>query len=126
MSSDHGPIESVDDHASDPASARGMSAYFSSEAGGAPTQPGRFLDLESVAPFTLAPGIQGRAAVGERCMVNLVQFERDGEAPVHTHAEEQVVVVIEGEVRFDLDGEVRILRAGQAVIVPPWVPHGAI
>ena len=35
-------------------------------------------------------------------MVNLVEFERGGEAPMHAHAEEQLVLVLEGEVRMDI------------------------
>jgi mannose-6-phosphate isomerase-like protein (cupin superfamily) len=33
--------------------------------------------------------------------------------------------VIEGELEFELDGEVRLLRPGMVAVIPPNVPHGA-
>ena len=58
-------------------------------------------------------------------MVNFVHYAPNTEAPSHAHAEEQVTFVIDGEFEFDLDGDVRTMRRGTAVHVPPGVPHGA-
>jgi mannose-6-phosphate isomerase-like protein (cupin superfamily) len=33
--------------------------------------------------------------------------------------------VVEGELEFDLDGEVRLLTPGMVAVVPANVPHGA-
>jgi quercetin dioxygenase-like cupin family protein len=41
------------------------------------------------------------------------------------HEEEQIVIVIDGEFTFDLDGDVRVMRKGDVAVVPAWVPHGA-
>lgn len=101
--------------------------YFAAaEGGGTPVAAPRVIDLEATERFDLAAGIRVRAAVGEDCMVNLVEFERGGEAPMHAHAEEQLVLVLEGEVRIDVGGEARVLRPGQVAVIPSWVPHGAI
>lgn len=58
-------------------------------------------------------------------MVNFVTFEPHTEAPLHVHEEEQIVIVLEGEFEFELDGEVRTMRKGDVAVVPSWVPHGA-
>ncbi len=58
-------------------------------------------------------------------MVNFVRFGPHTEAPHHAHREEQIVIVLEGEFEFDLDGDVRTVRSGDVVVVPSWVPHGA-
>jgi quercetin dioxygenase-like cupin family protein len=58
-------------------------------------------------------------------MTNFVHFEPNTEAPMHVHEEEQIVIVLDGEFEFELDGEVRTMRAGDVAVVPPWVPHGA-
>jgi quercetin dioxygenase-like cupin family protein len=63
--------------------------------------------------------------LGERTMTNFVHFEPNTEAPRHQHEEEQIVIVLDGEFEFELDGEVRTMRAGDVAVVPPWVPHGA-
>ena len=47
------------------------------------------------------------------------------EAPRHVHEEEQIVIVVDGEFTFDLDGDVRVMRKGDVAVVPSWVPHGA-
>jgi len=54
-----------------------------------------------------------------------VRYQPNTEAPVHAHEEEQVTFVVDGEFEFDLDGDVRVMRPGMAVLVPPGVPHGA-
>jgi gentisate 1,2-dioxygenase len=41
------------------------------------------------------------------------------------HEEEQIVIVLEGELTFDLDGDVRTMRRGDVAVVPSWVPHAA-
>jgi quercetin dioxygenase-like cupin family protein len=99
--------------------------YFAAGTG-TPTAMARVVDLEAVERFELVPGILTRAAVGEDCMVNYVEFERGGEAPKHAHAEEQIVLVLEGEVRMEVDGTERVLRAGQVAVIPSWSPHSAI
>lgn len=101
------------------------SDHFSTEAGGVPTAPGRYVDIEAIAAVEFVPGLEFRPVLGEKMMVNFVTFAPHTEAPVHVHAEEQIVLVLEGEFEFELDGEVRTMRAGDVAVVPSWVPHGA-
>src|SRR5690348_2181555 len=58
-------------------------------------------------------------------MANFVSFQPGTEAPRHVHEEEQIVIVVDGEFTFDLDGDVRTMRKGDVAVVPAWVPHGA-
>jgi quercetin dioxygenase-like cupin family protein len=58
-------------------------------------------------------------------MVNFVRFEPHTEAPLHWHEEEQITFVLEGELEFEVAGETWMLTRGQAVVIPPNVPHGA-
>lgn len=101
------------------------SDHFSTEAGGVPTAPGRYVDVETVSPVEFVPGLEFRPVLGEKTMLNFVTFAPHTEAPVHVHAEEQIVLVLEGEFEFELDGEVRTMGAGDVAVVPSWVPHGA-
>jgi quercetin dioxygenase-like cupin family protein len=80
---------------------------------------------KDVSPVELVPGLVFRPVVGEQLMASFVRFGPNTEAPVHTHQEEQISVVIEGELEFDLAGELRVMGPGMAVVVPPGVPHGA-
>ena len=71
------------------------------------------------------PGLVFRPVVGNQLMANFVRYNPNTAAPLHTHEEEQITVVIEGELEFDLAGDLRIMGPGMAVVVPPGVPHGA-
>jgi quercetin dioxygenase-like cupin family protein len=80
---------------------------------------------KDVSAVELVPGLVFRPVVGEQLMASFVRFSPNTEAPVHTHREEQISVVLEGELEFDLAGDRRIMGPGMAVVVPPGVPHGA-
>jgi quercetin dioxygenase-like cupin family protein len=43
----------------------------------------------------------------------------------HSHDVEQIVVVLEGSVRMNLGGTERKLTAGDAIVIPPNLVHGA-
>jgi quercetin dioxygenase-like cupin family protein len=101
------------------------SQHFAIEAGGTPTAAGRYVDVNAIESVEFVPGLGFRPVLGERTMVNFVSFEPHTEAPMHVHGEEQIVLVLEGEFEFELDGDVRTMRAGDVAVVPSWVPHGA-
>jgi quercetin dioxygenase-like cupin family protein len=100
-------------------------SYFDADPSLRPEGQGRYIEIEALDVVEFVPGLEFRPVVGERVMVNFVRYDPNTEAPSHTHAEEQVTFVIEGEFEFDLDGEARTMRPGMAVHVPPGVPHGA-
>lgn len=99
--------------------------HFSLDAGGTPAAPGRYVDVSAVSGVEFVPGLRFQPVLAEHTMVNFVSFEPHTQAPRHAHEEEQIVIVLDGEMEFDLDGEVRTMRAGDVAVVPPWVPHGA-
>jgi mannose-6-phosphate isomerase-like protein (cupin superfamily) len=43
--------------------------------------------------------------------------------PSHQHPQEEVWNVVEGELALTIDGVERVLRAGDAAIVPPETAH---
>ncbi len=100
--------------------------HFSLEGSGEPTAPGRFVDVSAITPLEMLPGLDFQPVLGEQVLVNFVSFEPHSEAPMHTHEEEQVVVVLEGEFDFTIDGHTRTMRPGDVAVIPPWVPHGAV
>lgn len=100
-------------------------SHFSTEGAGTPTAAGRFVEVASIEPVEFVPGLEFRPVLGEATMTNFVRFAPHTEAPVHVHVEEQIVIVLEGEFEFSVDGEVRMMGVGDVAVVPPWVPHGA-
>ncbi|HKC29064.1 MAG TPA: cupin domain-containing protein [Jatrophihabitans sp.] len=96
-----------------------------SDSGGTPTAPGRYVDVSRIERAEFVPGLHFQPVLGEQTMVNFVSFDEHTEAPHHVHEEEQIVIVLEGEFEFEIDGDVRVMRRGDVAVVPPWVPHGA-
>jgi len=100
-------------------------SHFGTEALGEPAGPGRYVNVDAINPVEFLPGLGFRPVQGLRSMANFVNFAPGAEAPRHVHEEEQMVIVLEGELVFDLDGDVRTLRKGDVAVIPSWVPHGA-
>lgn len=99
--------------------------HFSVDADGTPTAPGRYVDVEAISPVEFVRGLRFQPVLGEHTMLNFVSFDKHTEAPHHVHQEEQIVIVLEGEFEFNIDGDIRTMRQGDVAVVPPWVPHGA-
>jgi quercetin dioxygenase-like cupin family protein len=86
---------------------------------------GKWTTWRDLDPLQVVPGLNFQPVLGENVMVNFVRFEPNTVAPLHWHDEEQISFVIEGEFEFQVGDETRILRPGEAVVIPPNVPHGA-
>ena len=100
-------------------------AHFTTEAAGEPAGVGRYVSIDSISPAEFVPGLGFRPVLGQRGMANFVDFAPGVTAPRHVHEEEQIVIVLDGEFTFDLDGDVRVMRPGDVAVIPAWVPHGA-
>jgi quercetin dioxygenase-like cupin family protein len=98
---------------------------FGAEAAGEPAGPGRYVHIDKIASAEFVPGLTFRPVLGQRAMANFVNFAPGTEAPRHVHEEEQIVIILDGEMTFDLDGDVRTMRRGDVAVIPAWVPHGA-
>ena len=62
---------------------------------------------------------------GDRVMMaNITIPANQPTEPLHKHSNEQVGIVLEGEVTLTIGDETRKLKPGDAFIAPPNVPHG--
>ena len=111
--------------ASGPESLGDAASHFTAEALGEPEGVGRYVNVNSVDPVEFVAGLGFRPVLGQRAMTNFVSFEPGAVAPKHVHEEEQIVIILDGEMVFDLDGDVRTMRKGDVAVIPAWVPHGA-
>ena len=55
-----------------------------------------------------------------------IWFEKGVEAYVHKHRHSQVTYIMEGEFHFNVDGVVKVLKAGDSCLIPPHAEHGAM
>lgn len=99
--------------------------YFAQDGGARDAGEGTWLTWETQEPLEAVPGLRFQPVVGDALMANFVSFDPHSEAPLHWHAEEQISFVLEGELEFEVAGETRLLKRGDAVVIPPNVPHAA-
>jgi quercetin dioxygenase-like cupin family protein len=81
----------------------------------------RFHDLD---PLVVIPGLEFRPVTTDAVMTNHVTFEPDAVAPAHHHDEQQIAIILSGELTFTVGGETRVMHAGECVVIPPNVEHG--
>jgi quercetin dioxygenase-like cupin family protein len=98
--------------------------YFAADEGARKTG-GTFVAWTDISPIEMVPGLEFQPVVAENVMVNFVRFAPNTVAPVHWHDEEQISFVIDGEMEFEVGDEKRVVRRGEAIVIPPNVPHGA-
>lgn len=63
--------------------------------------------------------------VGQNVMMVRFTFEPFLVTPVHAHPHEQMTLVMKGRVKFFVNGEERIVSAGDVLHFPPHHRHGA-
>src|SRR3954470_5479652 len=100
-------------------------AYFD-QSGEASTEPGRWVTVGDLDPLRLVEAIDFRPITTDTVMTNFVTFEPNAPAAVHHHFEQQIAIVLSGELTFTVGGETRVMHAGDVVVIPPHVPHGGV
>ena len=70
------------------------------------------------------PNIAFKPITTDSVMTNFVTFEPNAVADMHHHSEQQIAIVISGELTFTVGDETRVTHAGDCVVIPPHVPHG--
>jgi quercetin dioxygenase-like cupin family protein len=77
-------------------------------------------------PFSPAPGIQIQPVIGESLMTCWIAMEPGAIVAEHSHANEQLGVVVEGSVSITAAGETREMVVGDAYVVPPDLAHHGV
>jgi quercetin dioxygenase-like cupin family protein len=85
------------------------------------TDYGRFEDIGAEAPYA---GIARRVLTTSKATVQEYRFEPGASFPLHNHPQEQITLVIDGDLSFSADGENHELSAGMWSVVPGDVTHG--
>jgi quercetin dioxygenase-like cupin family protein len=79
-----------------------------------------------VPPFSPAPGIQIQPVIGESLMTCWIAMEPGAIVAEHSHANEQLGVVVEGSVSITAAGETREMVVGDAYVMPSNLAHSAV
>jgi quercetin dioxygenase-like cupin family protein len=81
------------------------------------------VNLEDLPELKIAEGIQVRAVTAETVTVAHVKLGEGALLPEHSHHNEQVVNVIDGELELTVNGQSHLLTRGKVLILPPNVAH---
>lgn len=63
---------------------------------------------------------------GEKAMVAQVFIKKDAVVPAHQHESEQITYILEGALKFELDGKEVVVRKGEVLHIPSNVVHRAV
>lgn len=75
----------------------------------------------------LGAGVKRKVlAYGDDLMQVMVYFEKDAVGAMHSHPHTQLTHVLSGAFEFNIDGEIRIVKAGDTLYKTPNIPHGCV
>jgi unsaturated pyranuronate lyase len=82
-------------------------------------------DWTSIPVEHIAEGIERQMVWGDRVMVCRLRFAPHTVTAVHSHPHEQVTLVERGRVDFFVEGQRRTASAGDVLVFPSNIQHGA-
>jgi quercetin dioxygenase-like cupin family protein len=85
----------------------------------------KHLAWKDVQRENLNPLIDREMVWGEKVMLARVLLKKGGHVPLHHHHNEQVTYILEGALKFAIDGRELVVRAGEVLCIPPNMPHEA-
>ena len=84
------------------------------------------LAWESVKKEVMNDKLWRKVVSGEKAMVAQLGLSKDCVVPLHHHESEQISVVLQGAMKFELDGRELIVRGGEVLVIPSNLPHSAL
>jgi quercetin dioxygenase-like cupin family protein len=85
----------------------------------------KYLSWNDVELETLNPLLQRQLVVGHQVMLSRVLLKKGCIVPLHSHVNEQLSYILEGALKFWIDGREIVVRAGEVLTIPPNMPHKA-
>lgn len=80
---------------------------------------------DSVPLENLNPLLQRHFVVGQNVMLARVLLKKGCIVPEHSHHNEQITYILDGALKFWIDGKVIVVHAGEVLTIPPHMPHKA-
>jgi quercetin dioxygenase-like cupin family protein len=79
-----------------------------------------------IAPEQLNPLITRQYVVGAHTMLARIVLKKGARVPMHQHFHEQISHVVDGALKFAVDGKEFVVRAGDILTIPPDIPHEVV
>ena len=85
----------------------------------------KYIPWNKVEREHLNPLIDREMVVGDRIMLARVLMKKGAHVPLHHHHNEQVTYILEGALKFAVDGKEIVVHAGEVLCIPSDMPHEA-
>ena len=63
---------------------------------------------------------------GEKITTAQLGLSKGALVPLHHHESEQMSIVVDGSVKFEVEGKEVVVRAGEVLVIPSNLPHNAL
>jgi quercetin dioxygenase-like cupin family protein len=87
--------------------------------------PLQYIPWHSIPLEELNPLLQRQFVVGQEIMVARVLLKKGCIVPEHSHHNEQLTYILDGALKFWIDGREIVVHAGEVLCIPAHMPHKA-
>src|SRR5579864_6324635 len=70
--------------------------------------------------------ISRKVISGDKAMVSQVFLKKGAVVPEHHHESEQITYILDGAMKFQLEGREVVVSKGEVLRIPSHVPHRAV
>ena len=81
---------------------------------------------EAIETEVLSDTIGRKIITGEKAMIAQVFLAKGAVVPEHFHESEQITYILEGALKFELEGQEIVVGKGEVLRIPSNVPHRAV
>ncbi len=85
-----------------------------------------FYDLSNIQAISLVNGITVKTAYSENLSLAYLSLPAFSRIPTHHHENDQIGIVLEGEVEYTIGEETKLCSPGTIVVVPSNEPHSLV
>jgi quercetin dioxygenase-like cupin family protein len=85
----------------------------------------RYIPWNTIPLEDLNPLLQRQFVVGQELMLARVLLKKGCIVPEHSHHNEQLTYILEGALKFWINGQEIVVHAGEVLCIPAHMPHKA-
>ena len=87
--------------------------------------PLQYIPWHTIPLEELNPLLQRQFVVGQEIMLARVLLKKGCIVPEHSHHNEQMTYILDGALKFWIDGKEIVVHAGEVLCIPAHMPHKA-
>ena len=80
--------------------------------------------VADITPKKLHEGCLTRLVAGRNALISFLRIEPHTFFPLHQHSQEQLMIVVEGEIEEMVEDKKYLLKKGNVIILPSNIEHG--